>query len=167
MAIFTFYYNQGGENRMPFAKAVAEIIGVKPKYSGTPKCAYIMDFATVTREGNIEVDDQTDNAKLVNLVQKLMERGYMTEQSGNDWDDEDGPADTGAAAVDAGTAAVDADAADAVAADAVAADTVPSSLPPWMPPPWIPPPRQTCPLPLSALRSRFPAKSSLPPASKT
>ena len=117
MAIFTFYYNQGGENRMPFAKAVAEIIGVKPKYSGTPKCAYIMDFATVTREGNIEVDDQTDNAKLVNLVQKLMERGYMTEQSGNDWDDEDGPADTGAAAVDADAAAVDGAVADTVFPD--------------------------------------------------
>ena len=87
MSTFTFYYNQSGESRMPFAKAVAEILGVKPKYTGVPRCAYIIDFATVTREGNIEVDDRTDNARLVNLVQKLIERGYMTEQSGSDWGD--------------------------------------------------------------------------------
>ena len=86
--VFTFYYNQGGESRMPFAKVVAEIIGVKPKYTGVPKCAYIIDFATVTREGNIEVDEQTDRTKLVNLMQKLMERGYMTEQSGEGWEEE-------------------------------------------------------------------------------
>ena len=85
--VFTFYYNQGGESRMSFAKVVAEIIGVKPKYTGVPKCAYIIDFATVTREGNIEVDEQTDRTKLVNLMQKLMERGYMTEQSGSEWGD--------------------------------------------------------------------------------
>ena len=90
MSTFTFYYNQGGESRMPFAKVVAEIIGVKPKYTGVPKCAYTIGFATVTREGNIEVDEQTDRTKLVNLMQKLMERGYMTEQSGSDWGDATG-----------------------------------------------------------------------------
>lgn len=81
--MFTLYYNQGGDSRLPFAKTVAEILGVKPKYTGVPKCAYIIDYATVTRQGNIEVDERTDRAKLVNLVQKLMERGYMTEQSGS------------------------------------------------------------------------------------
>ena len=86
--MFTFYYNQSGENRVPFARTVAEIIGVKPKYTGVPRFAYIIDFATVTREGNIEVDEHTDRAKLVNLIQKLMERGYMTEQSGEGWEEE-------------------------------------------------------------------------------
>ena len=62
--MFTFYYNQSGENRVPFARTVAEIIGVKPKYTGVPRFAYIIDFATATREGNIEVDEQTDRAKL-------------------------------------------------------------------------------------------------------
>ena len=81
MSKVTFYYNQNAESRLPFAKAVAEILGVKPKYTGVPKCAYIIDFATVTSGGNIEVDDQTDNTKLANLVQKLAERGYMTERT--------------------------------------------------------------------------------------
>lgn len=78
--MYTFYYNQGSECRLPFAKAVADILGVKPKYTGVPKCAYIIDFATVTKDGNIEVAEGADDAKLLNLVQKLMERGYMTEQ---------------------------------------------------------------------------------------
>lgn len=78
--MYTFYYNQGSESRLPFAKAVADILGVRPKYTGVPRCAYIIDFATVTKEGNIEVAEGADNAKLLNLVQKLMERGYMTEQ---------------------------------------------------------------------------------------
>lgn len=36
------------------------------------------------------MDEQTDRTKLVNLMQKLMERGYMTEQSGSDWGDATG-----------------------------------------------------------------------------
>lgn len=78
--MYTFYYNQGSECRLPFAKAVADILGVKPKYTGVPKCAYIIDFATVTKDGNIEVAEGTEDSRLVYLVQKLMERGYMTEQ---------------------------------------------------------------------------------------
>lgn len=80
MSMITLKYSQTGEKRLPFAKAVAEILGVKPKYTGVPKCAYIIDFATVNREGNIEVDDRTDNAKLSSLMQKLMGRGYTVEQ---------------------------------------------------------------------------------------
>lgn len=80
MSTITLKYSQTGEKRLPFAKAVAEILGVKPKYTGVPRCAYIIDFATVNREGNIEVDDRTDNAKLSSLMQKLMGRGYTVEQ---------------------------------------------------------------------------------------
>ena len=82
MAKLTLYYHQSGDTRLSFVRAVTDILGVKPKYTGVPKCAYIIDFATVNREGNIEVDERTDNEKLTCLVQKLMERGYMTEQSG-------------------------------------------------------------------------------------
>lgn len=80
MSIITLKYSQTGDKRLPFAKAVAEILGVKPKYTGVPRCAYIIDFATVNREGNIEVDERTDNAKLSSLMQKLMGRGYTVEQ---------------------------------------------------------------------------------------
>ena len=82
MAKLTLYYHQSGDIRQSFVRAVTDILGVKPKYTGVPKCAYIIDFATVNREGNIEVDERTDSSKLTRLMQKLMERGYMTEQSG-------------------------------------------------------------------------------------
>ena len=82
MAKLTLYYHQSGDTRLSFVRAVTDILGVKPKYTGVPKCAYIIDFATVNREGNIEVDERTDSSKLTRLMQKLMERGYMTEQSG-------------------------------------------------------------------------------------
>lgn len=80
MSMITLKYKQTGDKRLPFAKAVSEILGVKPKYTGVPRCAYIIGFATVNREGNIEVDDQTENAKLSSLMQKLAARGYAVEQ---------------------------------------------------------------------------------------
>jgi hypothetical protein len=88
MAKLTLYYHQSGDTRLSFVRAVTDILGVKPKYTGVPKCAYIIDFATVNREGNIEVDERTDSSKLTRLMQKLMERGYMTEQSGEGWEEE-------------------------------------------------------------------------------
>ena len=80
MSMITLKYKQTGDKRLPFAKAISEILGVKPKYTGVPRCAYIIGFTTVNREGNIEVDDQTDNAKLSSLMQKLTARGYTVEQ---------------------------------------------------------------------------------------
>ena len=80
MSMITLKYSQTGDKRLPFAKAVSEILGVKPKYTGVPRCAYIIGFTTVNREGNIEVDDQTDNVKLSSLMQKLAARGYTVEQ---------------------------------------------------------------------------------------
>ena len=80
MSMVTLKYNQTGDKRLPFVKAIAEILGVKPKYTGVPRCAYIIDFVTVNREGNIEVDGRVDNAKRSSLMQKLTARGYTAEQ---------------------------------------------------------------------------------------
>lgn len=80
MSMVTLKYNQTGDKRLPFVKAIAEILGVKPKYTGVPRCAYIIDFVTVNREGNIEVDSRVDNAKRSSLMQKLTARGYTAEK---------------------------------------------------------------------------------------
>ena len=85
MSTLNLNYNQTGERRVPFARVVAEILGVKPKYTGVPRCAYVIDFVTVSREGNIEVDDHVDRNRLASLVRKLMDRGYVMEQNGSDW----------------------------------------------------------------------------------
>ena len=85
MCTHNLNYNQTGERRVPFARVVAEILGAKPKYTGVPRCAYVIDFVTVSREGNIEVDDRVDRNRLASLVRKLMDRGYVMEQNGSDW----------------------------------------------------------------------------------
>jgi len=80
--MFTFYYNQAGEARKPFAKAISGILGEKPCYLRAPTYAYEIDFVTVTREGNIEVDERTDSELVENLIERLAERGYEPAEAG-------------------------------------------------------------------------------------
>lgn len=79
MSMFTFYFRQSGDARKPFVKAVSEILEAKPRYLGMPSMAYEIDFATVTKEGNIELNDRTDSELVENLIERLAERGYETE----------------------------------------------------------------------------------------
>ena len=80
--MFTFYYNQAGEARKPFAKAISGILGEKPRYLRAPTYASEIDFVTVTREGNIEVDERTDSELVENLIERLAERGYEPAEAG-------------------------------------------------------------------------------------
>ena len=79
MSMFTFYFRQSGDARKPFVKAVSEILEAKPRYLGMPSMAYEIDFATVTKEGNIELNDRTDSELVENLIERLAERGYEAE----------------------------------------------------------------------------------------
>lgn len=79
MSMFTFYFRQSGDARKPFVKAVSEILEARPRYLGMPSMAYEIDFATVTKEGNIELNDRTDSELVENLIDRLVERGYEAE----------------------------------------------------------------------------------------
>ena len=74
--MFTFYFHQSGEARKPFVKAISEILEAKPRYLALPSYAYEIDVVTVTKEGNIEVDERTDTELVENLIDRLAERGY-------------------------------------------------------------------------------------------
>ncbi len=74
--MFTFYFKQSGAARKPFVKAISGILEVRPRYTGMPKCAYEMDFVTVTKEGNIEINDTASNAEVEELIEKLGMMGY-------------------------------------------------------------------------------------------
>ena len=74
--MFTFYYKQSGASRKQFVKAISGILEVRPRYTGIPKCAYEMDFVTVTREGNIEIDERTDTVEVEELIERLGMMGY-------------------------------------------------------------------------------------------
>jgi len=88
--MFTFYYRQNGASRKQFVKAISGILEVRPCYTGMPQCAYEIDFVTVTKEGNIEVDERSDTEEVENLIEKLAMMGYEPEPvEGEQPDDEE------------------------------------------------------------------------------
>ena len=86
--MFTFYFKQSGDARKPFVKAISEILEAKPKYLGMPSAAYEIDVFTVTKEGNIELDERTDSELVENLIDRLAERGYEADPV-EGWDEDD------------------------------------------------------------------------------
>jgi len=77
----TITYNQTGDTRKPFVKAIGGLLGVKPRYLGTPTYAYEIGAVTVTRGGNIEVGDQIADASIENLIEQLAAKGYVPVQT--------------------------------------------------------------------------------------
>jgi len=77
--MFTFYYNQNGARRKQFVKAISGILEARPRYTGMPRCAYEIDFVTVTKEGNIEVDERSDTEEVEELIEKLAMLGFTPE----------------------------------------------------------------------------------------
>ncbi|MBQ6121908.1 MAG: virulence protein [Clostridia bacterium] len=90
--MFTFYFKQSGAARKPFVKAVSEILEAKPKYLGMPSAAYEIDVFTITKDGNIELDERTDSELVENLIDRLVERGYEAEPV-EGWEEEEKPAE--------------------------------------------------------------------------
>ena len=67
--------------RKPFVKALEEITQSKSVYQKSPTFAYKVDCFTITREGNIEFEDNADLAMIDKVVKALQEQGYNAE----DW----------------------------------------------------------------------------------
>ena len=101
MSMFTFYFRQSGDARKPFVKAVSEILEANPRYLGMPSMAYEIDFATVTKEGNIELNDRTDSELVENLIERLAERGYEAEPMETPYPTNKGVSPSGPSADDA------------------------------------------------------------------
>ena len=88
--MFTFHYNQSGASRKQFVKAISGILEARPRYTGMPLCAYEIDFVTVTKEGNIEVDERSDTEEVENLIEKLAMMGYEPEPVEDEQSDDEG-----------------------------------------------------------------------------
>lgn len=54
--------------RKDLVKAVGEITGEKPKYSGMPKCEYTVEGFIIDRDGNLLAEDDADQAVIEALV---------------------------------------------------------------------------------------------------
>ena len=74
-------FNCIGAERKKLAQAISEIIGTPAEYQYMPTCAYtIGDFYTVTKDGNLEIDDMADSKEVDNLIEQLHSRGYDVSQ---------------------------------------------------------------------------------------
>lgn len=66
-------------DRKPFVKALEEITGAKAVYMRTPTYAYRIDYFTVTREGNLTLDDMADSEEIERVLGELDQRGFHSE----------------------------------------------------------------------------------------
>lgn len=74
-------FNCIGAERKKLAQAISEVIGTPAEYQYMPTCAYtIGDFYTVTKDGNLEIDDKADSMEVDNLIDQLVSRGYDVPQ---------------------------------------------------------------------------------------
>ena len=74
-------FNCIGAERKKLAQVISEVIGTPAEYQYMPTCAYtIGDFYTVTKDGNLEIDDKADSKEVDNLIEQLVSRGYYVPQ---------------------------------------------------------------------------------------
>jgi hypothetical protein len=71
----TIHYNC--TDRKPLVQAISDIIGAPAEYQFMPTCAYkIGNFFTVTKEGNLAINDRADSKEVEHLIDELVRRGY-------------------------------------------------------------------------------------------
>lgn len=74
-------FNCIGAERKKLAQAISDVIGTPAEYQYMPTCAYtIGDFYTITKDGNLEIDDNADSKEVDNLIEQLVSRGYDVPQ---------------------------------------------------------------------------------------
>ena len=71
--------NYNATDRKPLVKAVSEFLGTKAVYMKTPTCAYRIGNVTVTREGNLRIDDPIDSEQVEKLVAVLDGQGFTAD----------------------------------------------------------------------------------------
>lgn len=80
----TFKMRNG--NRKELAKRVSEITGIQSRYMGVPSCAYQIGRYTVTKDGNLTVDDIAADPELIE--QLISEELIEAETAGETVDEE-------------------------------------------------------------------------------
>ena len=61
-------FNLTGNDRKKLVKNISEVIGAPAEYQYMPTCAYVIgrDY-TVTKEGNLEINDRADSKEVEHL----------------------------------------------------------------------------------------------------
>ena len=73
-------YNMTGPARKELVKAIENITGEKAIYKKVPPCAYTVEGYTITKEGTLQWDDNTDVSAAKLLVKRLADAGFAAEE---------------------------------------------------------------------------------------
>jgi len=74
-------FNVTGAERKALVTAVSEITGCAAVYKGAPSFAFAVNNYTVDRYGTLVFDGRTEAADARNLLERLAERGFVSEDS--------------------------------------------------------------------------------------
>ena len=69
------------KERKPFVQALEEITGTKSVYKKPPTFAYEVGCLTITKDGDLEVDDRADVETMKQIVEELEKRGFATKEN--------------------------------------------------------------------------------------
>lgn len=69
------------KERKPFVQALEEITGTKSVYKKPPTFAYEVGCLTITRDGDLEVDDHADVETMKQIVEELENRGFVAKEN--------------------------------------------------------------------------------------
>ena len=69
------------KERKPFVQALEEITGTKSVYKKPPTFAYEVGCLTITRDGDLEVDDHADAETMKQIVEELEKRGFVAKEN--------------------------------------------------------------------------------------
>ena len=69
------------KDRKPFVQALEEITGTKAVYKKPPTFAYEVGCMTITRDGNLEFDDNVDADSMKDILSELEQRGFVAKEN--------------------------------------------------------------------------------------
>lgn len=69
------------KDRKPFVQALEEITGTKSVYKKPPTFAYEVGGMTITRDGDLEFDDNVDVDSMKDILNELEKRGFVAKEN--------------------------------------------------------------------------------------
>ena len=69
------------KDRKPFLQALEEITETKAVYKKSPTFAYEVGCLTITRDGDLEFDDNVDTDSMKDILYELEKRGFMAKEN--------------------------------------------------------------------------------------
>lgn len=69
------------KERKPFVQILEEITGTKSVYKKPPTFAYEVGHLTITRDGDLEFDDNVDEDSIKDILNELEKRGFVAKEN--------------------------------------------------------------------------------------